>query len=152
MILDADIKSFFPTISHGWMLDNIPIDSRILKSFLKAGVMFQGSFTASEMGVAIGSPISPIISNMVLDGLQEAISKAASSSAYLWMRDSTVMVRYADDFLVIGANLLSKRFMTKLITDAINTFLSERGLSLSVEKTKLVHRTDGFDFLGYTIR
>ena len=49
-VLDADIKGFFDHLSHDWLIENIPMDKRILKSWLKAGVMESGIYKASNEG------------------------------------------------------------------------------------------------------
>ncbi len=59
------------------------------------------------------------------------------------------MVRYADDFVIIGS---SKELLENRIKPAVTTFLRERGLTLSEEKTANVSISQGFDFLGFSIR
>lgn len=59
------------------------------------------------------------------------------------------MVRYADDFIITGH---SKEWLENWVKPVVNEFLAERGLTLSPEKTKITHITEGFDFLGWNIR
>jgi RNA-directed DNA polymerase len=68
--MDADIKGFFNNISHKWLLDNIPMDKHMLKSWLEAGAldMVNREEIATIAGVPQGGPISPTIANKVLDG------------------------------------------------------------------------------------
>lgn len=89
-VLDADIEQFFPSVSHQWLLDNIPINKRILNEFLKAGFYEDLAFSPTNEGFPQGSPISPALANMSLNGLQE------------WLGAEFLFVRYADDFLVLG--------------------------------------------------
>lgn len=63
-VLEADIKGFFDTINHQWILQNIPIRNDVLDQWLKAGILEKGQFEHSEAGVPQGGPISPIIANM----------------------------------------------------------------------------------------
>merc|ERR1711966_426646 len=63
-ILKADIKGFFPSVSHKWLLDNIPMNKAILKEFLKAGVMEESFLHSTLDGFPQGSPISPALANM----------------------------------------------------------------------------------------
>jgi len=74
----------------------------ILKKFLKSGFVLKGKFSETDLGVPQGSPISPMISNMVLDGLQNVINLAISSLKYQNVKDSVTFVRYADDFVIVG--------------------------------------------------
>jgi RNA-directed DNA polymerase len=74
-VLEGDIKGCFDNISHQWILNNISIDKEILKKWLKCGYYETGKLFPTENGAPQGSPISPVISNMVLDGLQKALIK-----------------------------------------------------------------------------
>lgn len=77
-ILEADIKGFFNNISHEWIETNILVQPEILQQWLQAGDVNLNTFTATEAGVPQGGPISPTISNMVLDGLSDHIQKAVA--------------------------------------------------------------------------
>jgi RNA-directed DNA polymerase len=55
------------------------------------------------------------------------------------------MVRYADDFIITGH---SRKWLEEKVKSIVAEFLAERGLTLSAEKTKITHITEGFDFLG----
>ena len=59
------------------------------------------------------------------------------------------MIRFADDFIITG---LSKVFLEDEVRPLVERFLAERGLTLSVEKTRVTHIEDGFDFLGKQVR
>jgi RNA-directed DNA polymerase len=78
---------------------------------------------------------------MTLDGLEKAVHSAVPR------RSRVNFVRYADDFIVTGK---SKRILETQIKPVIEAFLSERGLTLSPEKTKITYIRDGFTFLGQT--
>ena len=136
-IFEGDIKSFFDNICHEWILNNIPMDKKILSKMLKAGVMIEGSYKDTEKGVPQGGVISPIIANLCLDGLNKTIKKASNNKATL--------VRYADDFIVVSQNY---DILDKLITD-ISKFLKIRGLELNMGKSKITKIEDGFDFVGF---
>lgn len=151
-IYDADIAKFFDTISHDWILENIPLKTTILRKFLKAGFVFDHKFSPStDVGVPQGSPISPIISNMVLDGLEKVISEVIKGLKFKNIRDSVTFVRYADDFIIVGLTEPFKWFFTKAIIPKIVEFLKIRGVALSAAKSKLVTRVQGVSFLGYKI-
>lgn len=142
-ILEADIKGCFDNISHTWLLDHIPTDKTILGKWLQSGVIDEGMFYDTKAGTPQGGIISPALANMTLDGLESAVKTAISS------KDKICVVRYADDFIVTAH---SKELLELAVKPAIEQFLSERGLQLSEEKTKITHIDDGFDFLGFNVR
>nr|ATX62071.1 hypothetical protein [Tremella fuciformis]ATX62116.1 hypothetical protein [Tremella fuciformis] len=133
-VLDADIKGFFDNISHEWIMNNIPMDKRILGKFLKAGFLEPGADTvsATDTGVPQGGVISPTIANMVLDGLEGCVYNAARRVKY---NAGVTVVRYADDFVVFARS----EAMLIAVRKAINLFLKDRGLQLSDEKTKVIN-------------
>lgn len=155
-VLDADIKGFFPNISHEWIMKNIPMNKRILEQFLKAGVLHLGDYQDTETGVPQGGVISPIIANMVLDGLTkvakesvQSIKDKAGKRRFRRFQPKINVVRYADDFVV---TCRSRTMLEKLVKPAIKEFLEERGLEFSQEKTRIVHIDEGFDFLGFNFK
>jgi len=153
VIFDADIKGFFDNISHEWILKVIPMDKVILKAFLKAGFVFNSVKHETPQGVPQGSPISPIISNMVLDGLQAIVTRAGSFFKISKFRETLLMVRYADDFMIVGLTAKLEWLFTKGVILDVNKFLKARGLELSPEKSKQMTRENAvFDFLGYTFQ
>ncbi|BBO91988.1 group II intron reverse transcriptase/maturase [Desulfosarcina ovata] len=142
-VLEGDIKGCFDNISFKWVLENIPMDKVVLQKWLRAGYMENGTHYPSRKGVPQGGIISPTISNMVLDGLEEAVHRAVPR------RRRINFVRYADDFIITGK---SKTILEDVIRPVVENFLAERGLELSAEKTMITHIKDGFTFLGQTFR
>ena len=143
-ILEADIKACFDCISHDWLLENIPLPKRILRQWLKAGYMEEQTLFDTEAGTPQGGIISPILCNMALDGLEELVIKGRSKK-----RRKLNIVRYADDFIITGAD---PDYLQNEIKPDLERFLAQRGLTLSAEKTKLSHIDDGFNFLGFNVR
>ena len=142
-ILEGDIKACFDKISHKWMLDNIPMDKAILKQWLEAGYMENNVFHATTVGSPQGGLASPTIANQVLDGLEKAVTACSSKG------NSIQFVRYADDFICTAS---TKETLEQEVLPVIINFLKERGLELSLEKTKITHIDEGFDFLGFNLR
>jgi len=140
-ILEGDIKSCFDEISHDWLMNNIPMDKGILRKWLKAGFIDRKKLFPTVAGTPQGGIISPILSNMALDGLEGELKFPR--------RLKVNFVRYADDFIVTGT---SKELLEQEVKPVIIRFLKERGLTLSEEKTKVTHIEEGFDFLGQNIR
>ena len=153
-IVEGDIKACFDEINHTWILDNIPMDKRILKEFLKAGSVENYHLFPTEKGTPQGGPISPIIGNMALNGLENALamrfysrSDGAIDKSH-HNRHKINYVRFADD-LVVTAD--SPETAHEII-DLIRTFLDSRGLKLSEEKTLVTNISKGFNFLGWNFR
>lgn len=154
-VLEADIKGCFDNISHDWLLENIPLDHKVLRDWLKAGVIYKSKFTETETGTPQGGIISPTLANLALDGMERMLDQNFKKRAY---RENGVMkysnpkvnfIRYADDFIITGN---SKELLENEVKPLVENFLKERGLELSPEKTKITHINDGFDFLGWNFR
>ena len=150
-ILDADVRSCFDMICHNWLLANIPIDKTILRKWLKSGVIDRNTFHNTKEGTPQGGPISPVLCNLALDGLErEFVDVFGSKTSTRRARKAKVnLIRFADDFVVTGS---SKELLEKQCIPLIEGFLKPRGLELSQEKTKITHIAEGFDFLGQNIR
>ena len=144
-ILEGDIKSCFDHISHEWLLANIPTDKVILQKWLKAGFIEKSLFYPTDEGTPQGGIISPVLANMTLDGLERTLKERFSKKP----SPKVNFVRYADDFIITAK---SKELLENEVLPVIRTFLKERGLELSNEKTKITHIDEGFDFLGQTLR
>ncbi|MBL4904383.1 MAG: group II intron reverse transcriptase/maturase [Desulfocapsa sp.] len=142
-ILEADIKGCFDNISIRWLLDNVPMDKTILRKWLTAGYMEDGILYPSRKGTPQGGIISPTLSNMALDGLEDVVRRAVPR------RNRVNFIRYADDFIITGK---SKYLLVNKVKPAVEEFLVKRGLTLSEEKTMITHIRDGFTFLGQTFR
>lgn len=153
-ILEGDIKGCFDNINHKWLFDNIPMNKRIMKQFLKSGFIYEGKLFPTDNGSPQGGAISSLYANMTLDGLEKLIqdkyhrnSKGNISNHYR-AKTKVNLVRYADDF-IITAN--TKEIASEIRT-LVSNFLKIRGLELSDEKTMITHIDKGFDFLGWTFR
>lgn len=72
-ILITDIQSYYDSISHKWLIKNIPMNEKILKECLAAGYVFNGDLFKKEEGISLGSNLSTILGNMTLDGLQKRL-------------------------------------------------------------------------------
>ena len=150
-VLEGDIKGCFDHISHEWLLSNIPMDKAILKKWLKCGYIFKEELFPTEEGTPQGGIISPTLANMALDGMQELLAEKfpRTTKDGKEIRHKVNLVRYADDFIITGD---SKELLENEVKPLIAEFLSQRGLTLSEEKTLVTHVDEGFYFLGFNVR
>jgi RNA-directed DNA polymerase len=147
-VIDADIQAAFDSINHDFLLNclgTFPARALIWQ-WLKAGYVEYGRQYASDIGVPQGGPISPLLSNIALHGIEAALG--ISDNGQSTSNGDRGVVRYADDFVVFCKTQEDASCCLKLLSD----WLQQRGLRLSEEKTQIVHLTEGFDFLGFNCR
>lgn len=127
------------------------MDKAILCKWLKCGYVFNGELFPTEEGTPQGGIISPTLANMALDGLQSLLENCIKKykKNYKQIYPKIHLVRYADDFIVTAKD---KETIETVILPLVRKFMAERGLTLSEEKTKITHISEGFDFLGFNIR
>ncbi len=99
----------------------------------------------TSQGTPQGGVISPTIMNMVLDGMELLLKKQFPR----WKGQKVNFIRYADDFIITAS---SSEALRNDVIPLVKDFLSERGLTLSKDKSKITHINDGFDFLSQNIR
>jgi RNA-directed DNA polymerase len=142
-ILEGDIRACFDNLSANWLLGHIPMDKALLSKWLTAGYIEEKTFYPTSGGVPQGGIISPALLVIALSGLEDVIKKATSP------KERVYMISYADDFIITGA---SREVLEHKVMPLLVSFLKERGLELSLEKTSITHVDKGFDFLGFNIR
>jgi RNA-directed DNA polymerase len=142
-VLEGDIRACFDEISHHWLLQHVPMDKQLLKAWLKAGYWEKDQLFPTAAGTPQGGLISPLLANFALDGMEQ-VAQAGTRQ-----KDKVHFIRYADDFVVTGAN---RQILEQKVKPALTAFLAQRGLQLSEQKTVLTHIQEGFDFLGHTVR
>lgn len=152
-VFEGDIRGCFDRISHEWMLTHIPTDIEVLGKWLRAGFVENRTLFPTTEGTPQGGIISPTAANMTLDGLEKLLQERFPIK---WDRlekkrcnPRVYLVRYADDFIISGD---SKERLEYEVRPLVERFLTERGLELSPEKTRVTHITEGFDFLGHNLR
>jgi RNA-directed DNA polymerase len=153
-ILEGDIKGCFDNIDHQWLLNNIPMDKKILQQWLNAGFVEHNHLFPTTDGTPQGGIISPTLANMTLDGLEAAIDNAfgitlRADGCRKNNHHKIHLIRYADDFIVTAS---SKEILDNKVKPLIEKFLAVRGLELAPQKTRITHITEGFVFLGQNIR
>ncbi len=159
-VLSADIKSCFDEIKHGAIITNVrpfPALERYLVKVLRAGAVSDGAMLPTTKGTPQGGPLSGVLINFALLGLEKAVRSATpgthstDTGREAW---GTFLVRYADDIRVFHRDLAA----LNTARTALVKFLAPLGLQLNDAKTTIRHTLldlgegAGFDFLGFTIR
>jgi len=152
-VLDADIKGAFDNISHEHLLKTIGgFPAReLIRQWLKAGYVEMGTYHNTEAGTPQGGVVSPLLANIALHGMEEVLGVkyvTYPSKTSRQLASSRALVRYADDFVV----LTETKEDAERAKDELSTWLAERGLTFSEEKTRIVNLTEGFDFLSFNVR
>jgi group II intron reverse transcriptase/maturase len=162
-VLDADVSGFFDCLNHSWLMRFVEhrisdrYFLRLLRKWLNAGVLEDGSWTRQTKGSPQGAVVSPVLANVYLHYVFDLWAHAWRRRA----KGEVILVRYADD-LVVG-------FQYREDAERFRRDLAERfakfDLELHPEKTRLVEfgrfaardrqargegRPDTFDFLGFT--
>jgi RNA-directed DNA polymerase len=154
-VLDADIAGCFNTIAHAPLLAKLqtfPSLRRTIKAWLKAGVLEDGVFAPTEAGTPQGGCISPLLANVALHGMEQAVRQGYAQGH---STPKPILVRYADDLVV----LFPTREGIEQAKGVVHSWLAEMGLELKPSKTRICHTLEpveehpaGFDFLGFTVR
>lgn len=136
-------------------------DKRVLalvKSFLKAGILSKDlGYRDTITGTPQGGILSPLLSNVALSVLDEHFAAKWKALGPEWTRakhrragvPTMKIVRYADDFCVM---VHGTRADAEALWDEIAAVLAPMGLRLSVEKSRICHVDEGFEFLGFRIQ
>jgi len=151
-ILKADIQGCFDHLGHEWLVSNMPMDTKMLTMWLKAGFVEDGTVHPTEEGSPQGGCISPTLANRALDGLEGLLQEHFTrSNGYRSRRNPHKIntVRFADDILITGA---SREGLEEEVKPLVSAFLQERGLQLNEQKSTIIHVDEGVDFLGFTVR
>lgn len=151
-VLDADLSKYFDTIPHDKLmlaLQERISDPRILKliqKWLKVPVFEKGAFKGGKKnkeGTPQGGVISPLLANVYLHLLDRIVENPTS----LFTRYGIKIVRYADDFVLMGKQIPDH------ILEKLKILLDRMGLTINETKTKRSDaRQESFNFLGFTVR
>ena len=152
-ILDADLSAAFDKIDHSFLLGQLgSFPARdMIAGWLTAGVLEAGTgFAPTGEGTPQGGVISPVLLNVALHGLEEAAGVRYRGGVHAdhLKEGFPALVRYADDFVAC----CHTRQQAEDVRARLAGWLAPRGLSLNEDKTHIVHLTQGFDFLGFSLR
>jgi len=161
-VIEGDISSYFDTINHRKLMQLLEkrIDDRkllnLIWKFLRSGVMERKLFKDTKLGTPQGGIISPLLANVYLHELDKHMEQYTTLTAKerIARRKARMgnfaYVRYADDFVILGNG--TKERMMGMREEICNFLTQTLCLTLSMEKTKVTHLDDGFDFLGFQVQ
>ncbi|HGI1850785.1 TPA: group II intron reverse transcriptase/maturase [Streptococcus agalactiae] len=147
-VIDADLKGYFDTIPHDKLLllvkERVTDKSiiKLLSLWLEAGIMEDNQVRSNILGTPQGGVISPLLANIYLN----ALDRYWKNNRLEGRGHDAHLIRYADDFVILCSNNPKKYYQYA------KQRIDKLGLTLNEEKTRIVHATEGFDFLGYTLR
>jgi RNA-directed DNA polymerase len=166
-VLDADIEAAFDNLSHTALMDRVRArvkDKHVLalvKAFLKAGVLTEsGGHRDTFTGTPQGGILSPLIFNIAMTVLDEHLTRPWKTSGQMSTASRRAgrrrhglpnwrIVRYADDFAVLTDGTGQD---AQALREQIAGVLATLGLRFSEAKTRVVHMSEGFSFLGFRIQ
>jgi len=167
-VLDADISACFDNINQKILLKKLnttPTFRKLIKNWLKAGIIENRKFETTESGIIQGAAISPLLACIALYGLESHVKKELSDELFkyanitrqygvlrLHATKNISIIFYADDFVIIHE---SKKIILKA-KNLVEKWLKTIGLELKSSKTRITHtlndKKPGFNFLGFSIR
>jgi len=154
-ILDADISGCFDNIEHEALLARLPVFTQAIRRWLKAGVVELGHYADTGAGTPQGGVLSPLLANVALDGMERLFGAETPNGDNIppakrkGPNRGINLIRYADDFVVTAP---TREVLETYVVPQLTEYLKTRGLTLSEAKTRIVHVTDGFNFLGFQVR
>ncbi|MFB7860081.1 reverse transcriptase domain-containing protein [Rhodococcus qingshengii] len=163
-VFEADVAACFDELAHSAIMERVRtriVDKRVLaliKAFLKAGIMSgDGTVRESDTGTPQGGILSPLLANIALTVLDAHFCAKWDVHLTSQRRDAHRkrggatyrIVRYADDFVIMVAGTKAH---ADALWDEVADVIAPLGLRLSVEKTRVCHLDEGFDFLGFRIQ
>ena len=143
-LVEADLRQFFDTIEQEKLIDLIAeeiSDGRVLqlvRDMLRAGVMEEGSWRATLTGVPQGGVASPLWSNVFLTPFDRRMAE-----------EGFRLTRWADDFVVLCQ---TREEAQRALAIAARFLREDLGVELHAQKTRIVHVSQGFEFLGYKVK
>lgn len=140
-VCDVDLSKFFDRVQHDVLMSRVSRrieDKRLLRligRYLRAGVLVEGVLQPTEVGSPQGGPLSPLLSNILLDDLDKELE-----------RRGLLFVRYADDFAIFAK---SQRAANRILSSISRYLTQTLRLVVNQEKSRVV-RSGEFEYLGFT--
>jgi RNA-directed DNA polymerase len=153
-VFDADIEGAFDNVNQAVLLEKLqtsPVLRQAINAWLKAGVMDGNTYLPTYKGIAQGGVLSPLLMNVALHGMEAVVTEGVANGH---AREQPLLVRYADDFVIVHADLKELQQVLR----RLRHWLATMGFQLHSDKTRITHTLTpyqglvGFDFLGFHIR
>ena len=142
-VVDVDLSKFFDRVQHDVLMSRVARkvhDKRLLRligGYLRAGVMVDGVKQPTTVGTPQGGPLSPLLSNILLDDLDQELE-----------RRNLPFARYADDFVI----LVRSPYAARRVMASVSRFVTRKLKLVVNEQKSAVRRADGVEFLGFVFR
>lgn len=156
-VFEGDFKGCFDHLNHEYIEDMVKEfpGANIIRKWLISGFLDNGVFNTTDEGTPQGGVISPLLANIALHGMEEALG-IKYRTRFLTANQKTTnenlgnkaVVRYADDFVI----LCETKEDTENIPKQLEEYLKTRGLELEPTKCHVTHINEGFDFLGFHVQ
>jgi RNA-directed DNA polymerase len=153
-VFDTDIAEAFDHVNQAVVLEKLqtyPTLRQVINAWLTAGVVDGERYSPSETGIAQGGVLSPLLMNVALHGMEAVVAQGPANGH---AREQPLLVRYADDFVIVHADLGELQQAVR----RVRRWLATMGLQLHADKTRITHTLTpyqgqvGFEFLGFHIR
>src|SRR5207248_5240214 len=147
-VFDADIEKAFDYVNQAAVLEKLhtfPALRQAIDAWLKAGVMDGTTYFPSETGIAQGGVLSPLLMNIALHGMEAVVTQSSEDGH---SREQPLLVRYADDFVILHTDLGELQQAVR----RVKQWLAKMGLQVNADKTRVTHTLmpyqgqAGFDF------
>jgi RNA-directed DNA polymerase len=148
-VVDVDLKSYFDTIDHELLMQLVERRVgdvrvvRLIRAWLKAGVLEEGRVTHPDRGSPQGGVVSPLLSNVMLHEVDRQWCRGDGTTSH-----SVVLVRYADDMVLLARTELE----AKQAWERLQSQFAGLRLVVNQEKSRLTTVGEGFAFLGFEFR
>ncbi len=145
-VIDVDIKGFFDHINHRKMIFFVskriagPYILKLIREWLRAGVVFEGARTVPWEGTPQGGVISPLLANIYLNELDTIWAKKKMNDRH---GQNARLIRFSDDMVILTDR------DPEYAMDVLKRIISLLDLELNTEKTRITTAYEGFDFLGF---
>lgn len=142
-VVDVDLSKFFDRVQHDVLMSRVARkvrDKRLLRligGYLRAGVMVDGVKQPTSVGTPQGGPLSPLLSNILLDDLDKELERRRLPFA-----------RYADDFVI----LVRSPYTARKVMESVSRFVTRKLKLVVNEQKSAVRRADRVEFLGFVFR
>lgn len=152
-IFEGDFEGCFDNLNHESIMESVNHfpNKSIIRGWLESGYVDNDVFHETTKGTPQGGIISPVLANIALHGMEKEIGVRyihTTRQGDTLYQNSVGVVRYADDFVIVCPTKAEAVGMY----EKLKPYLNKRGLNFAKDKTRVIHISEGFDFLGFNFR